>query len=102
MPFVKGNTIGSETRFKTGQSGNPAGRPPDKLRRFIYDELDKVEREAAGKQEAVTKLQMLAERIVEDAIAGCIASRNESQADERPDTPGDSGNHPAGSDVLFD
>jgi hypothetical protein len=28
-----------------------------------------------GKQEAVTKRQVLAERIVEDAIAGCIASR---------------------------
>ena len=27
MPFVKGNTIGQETRFKTGQSGNPGGRP---------------------------------------------------------------------------
>jgi hypothetical protein len=25
MPFVKGNTIGAEMRFKTGQSGNPAG-----------------------------------------------------------------------------
>ena len=25
MPFVKGNTIGQDTRFKTGQSGNPAG-----------------------------------------------------------------------------
>ena len=55
MPFVKGNTIGSETRFTTGQSGNPAGRPPDKLRRFIYAELDKVERDATGKHEAVTK-----------------------------------------------
>ena len=65
MPFIKGNTIGAATRFKTGQSGNPAGRPPDKLRRFIYDELDKVEREATGKHEAVTKLQVLAERIVE-------------------------------------
>jgi len=75
MPFVKGNTIGQETRFKTGQSGNPAGRPPDKLRRHIYAELDKIEREATGKHEAVTKLQVLAERIVEDAIAGCIASR---------------------------
>lgn len=30
------------------------------------------------------------------------ASHNESQADERPDTPGDSGNHPIGSDVLSD
>ena len=28
MPFVKGNTTGAETRFKTGQSGYPAGRPP--------------------------------------------------------------------------
>ena len=42
MPFVKGNTIGQETRFKTGQSGNPAGRPPDKLRRHIYAELDRL------------------------------------------------------------
>ena len=75
MPFVKGNTIGSETRFTTGQSGNPAGRPPDKLRRFIYAELDKGEQEATGKHEAVMKLQVLAERIVDDAIAGCIASR---------------------------
>ena len=75
MPFAKGNTIGQETRFKTGQSGNPAGRPPEKLRRHIYAELDKIEREATGKHEAVTKLQVLAERIVEDAIAGCIASR---------------------------
>ena len=41
----------------------------------IYAELDKIEREATGKHEAVTKLQVLAERIVEDAIAGCIASR---------------------------
>ena len=69
MPFVKGNTIGAATRFKTGQSGNSAGRPPDKLRRFIYAELDKVERDATGKHEAVTKLQVLAERIVDDAIA---------------------------------
>jgi len=75
MPFVKGNAIGAETRFKTGQSGNPAGRPPDKLRRFINAELDKIEREATGKQEAATKLEVLAERIVEDAIAGCIPSR---------------------------
>ena len=75
MPFTKGNTIGQATRFKTGQSGNPPGHPPDRLRRHIYAELDKIEREATGKHEAVTKLQVLAERIVEDAIAGCIASR---------------------------
>jgi hypothetical protein len=25
--FVKGNTIGSDTRFKPGVSGNPGGRP---------------------------------------------------------------------------
>ena len=75
MPFTKGNTIGTETRFKTGQSGNPAGRPPDKLRKRIDAELDKIEREATGKQAAATKLEVLAERIVEDAIAGCIPSR---------------------------
>jgi hypothetical protein len=75
MPFTQGNTIGKETRFKKGQVANPAGRPPDKLRRFIYAELDKIEREATDKQEAVTKLQVLAERIVDDAISGCIPSR---------------------------
>ena len=46
MPFQKGNTIGQETRFKKGQVANPAGRPPDKLRRFIHAELDKIERAA--------------------------------------------------------
>ena len=75
MPFQKGNTIGQETRFKKGQVANPAGRPPDKLRRFIHAELDKIGREATDKQEAATKLQVLAERIVEDAISGCIPSR---------------------------
>ena len=75
MPFQKGNTIGQDTRFKKGQSGNPAGRPPDKLRRFIHAELDKIGREATGNHEAATKLQVLAERIVDDAISGCIPSR---------------------------
>jgi hypothetical protein len=75
MPFVKGNTIGAESRFKTGRSGNPAGRPPDKLRKHINAELEKIGREATGKQEAATKLQILAERLVDDAIAGCIPSR---------------------------
>ena len=69
MPFQKGNTIGQETRWGKGQVANPAGRPPDKLRRFIHAELDKIEREATDKQEAATKLQVLAERIVDDAIS---------------------------------
>jgi hypothetical protein len=47
---------------------------PTSYRRLIYAELDTVEREATGKHEAVTKLQVLAGRIVDDAIAGCIAS----------------------------
>jgi len=38
MAFVKGNTIGAGTRFKTGQSGNLVGRPPDKLRKHINTE----------------------------------------------------------------
>ena len=75
MAFEKGNEIGKPTRFQPGQSGNPAGRPPDKLRRFIHAELDKIGREATDKQEAATKLQVLAERIVDDAISGCIPSR---------------------------
>ena len=75
MPFQKGNTIGQETRFKKGQVANPAGRPPDKLRRFIHAELDKIGREATDKAEAATKLQVLAERIVDDAIEGCAQSR---------------------------
>ncbi len=37
--------------------------------------MDKIEREATGKHQAVTKLQVLAERIVDDAISGCIPSR---------------------------
>ena len=75
MTFQKGHDIGKETRFKAGQSGNPAGRPPDQLRSHIYAELQKIEREATGKREAVTKLEVLAERIVDDAIAGCLPSR---------------------------
>jgi hypothetical protein len=42
MPFTKDNTIGTETRFKTGQSGNPAGRSADKLRKHINTELEKI------------------------------------------------------------
>ena len=41
MPFIKGNAIGRETRFKTGESGNPAGRPADSLRKRIEAELEK-------------------------------------------------------------
>ena len=68
MPFVKGNTIGQETRFKTGQSGNPAGRPPDRLRKRIEAELEKIASSEPG--EARTKLELLAENIVSDALRG--------------------------------
>ena len=98
MPFTKGNTIGQDTRFKTGQSGNPAGRPPDKLRRHIYAELDKIQREAAGKHEAVTTLQVLAERIVDDGISGCIASRK-LRVDRLPWGP--QSHAPAPSPIAF-
>ena len=50
MPFQKGNTIGQETRFKKGQVANPAGQPPDKLRRFLNAELEKIGREATDKK----------------------------------------------------
>jgi hypothetical protein len=42
MPFVKGNTIGTAKRFKTGQSCNPANRPPDRLHKSIEAELEKT------------------------------------------------------------
>ena len=65
MPFTKGNTIGAATRFKTGQSGNPAGRPPDRLRKRIEAELEKIASSEPG--EARTKLDLLAENIVGSA-----------------------------------
>ena len=68
MPFVKGNTIGATTRFKTGQSGNPAGRPPERLRKRIEAELEKIASSEPG--EARTKLELLAENIVSDALHG--------------------------------
>jgi hypothetical protein len=66
VPFVKGNTIGADMRFKTGQSGNPAGRPPDRLRKRIEAELEKIASSEPG--EARTKLELLAENIVSDAL----------------------------------
>ena len=88
MPFVKGNTIGATTRFKTGQSGNPAGRPPDKLRKRIEAELEKVASSEPG--EARTKLELLAENIVSGIgiltgffvppISNRMTNRSESRA----------------------
>lgn len=46
-----------------------AGCPLDKLRRFIHAEFDKIGRDATGKHEAATKLQVLTQRIVDEAIS---------------------------------
>ena len=45
MPIVKGNTLGTATRFKTDPSVHPAGRSSDPLRRSVYAEFAKIERE---------------------------------------------------------
>ena len=73
MPFSKGNTIGQDTRFKTGQSGNPAGRTPDRLRKRIEAELEKIASSEPG--EVRTKLELLAETIVDDALRRDSQSR---------------------------
>jgi hypothetical protein len=53
MPFIKGNAIGKETRFKTGESGNPAGRPADRLHKRIEAELEKIVSSAPARQDHV-------------------------------------------------
>ena len=48
---LEGNTVGQETRSRKEQVANPAGRPPDKLRRFLNAELEKIGREATDKND---------------------------------------------------
>ena len=60
-PFQKGNSIGKETRWKKGQSGNPNGRRNaycDLMREFSFQKVNDKER----REIILQKLFQLAER----------------------------------------
>ena len=60
-PFQKGNSIGKETRWKKGQSGNPNGRRnaySDLIREFSFQKVNDKER----REIILQKLFQLAER----------------------------------------
>lgn len=61
------------SQFRKGQSGNPRGRPPKErdLRKLVERELDKViELTDNGKRVKFTKREVLARKLVNDALLG--------------------------------
>ncbi|WP_394728933.1 DUF5681 domain-containing protein [Altererythrobacter sp. GH1-8] len=62
-----------DTRFKPGQSGNPAGRPRKErsLLKLVEAELDaEMQLTENGEQLRLTKREALAKRMVHDALKG--------------------------------
>jgi len=66
MPFEKGNTYGVETRFKPGQSGNPAGRPRG-LAAIARKQLEEIA--ADGDQ---TRGELVVRKLIDLALAGNV------------------------------
>jgi len=67
-----------DTRFKPGQSGNPKGRPKGRknLKTVIEKELAKrVTITENGKTRQVTKLEVVSQRLVHDAMKGKHGAR---------------------------
>ncbi len=56
------------SRFQPGQSGNPSGRPK-RRRSFLQDIAIALDSPATGADGAVTKQQVFAENLVNDALA---------------------------------
>ena len=80
-PFQKGNSIGKETRWKKGQSGNPNGRRnaySDLIREFSFQKVNDKER----REIILQKLFQLAERCDLRAIQ-FIVERMEGKALDR-------------------
>lgn len=68
------------TRFKTGQSGNPRGRPrkkPETLSSLLEKEaIEKIVLVENGNRRKVTKLEALIKRLWNDALAGNPRARD--------------------------
>ncbi|QGN54979.1 DUF5681 domain-containing protein [Novosphingobium sp. Gsoil 351] len=70
---ARGGNPPEHARFKKGQSGNPAGRPPKNrdIRKQVEAELDQmVMISEGGKRVRLTKREIIAKKLVNDAAMG--------------------------------